>query len=227
MSFDIDQFQAAVKPPRWCWDRLEEAAKPVWESDHIPTLQDASLRLWVMMDDPARLRLCLYAFHHRVLDMMHVAAFSTILESTWTRGKLYPLIGWHTCTYRTQRRMFEVADPQYLMTHQERTALDAMPAEIDIYRGAWGITLGQCRQGMAWSTDESCAMWFAQRGIGKPICIRAKVKKENILAYFSGGNESEIVVRPGRVMTAQVMLIRTDLVDAYQASINRGSKIAA
>lgn len=80
-----------------------------------------------------------------------------------------------------------------MMDEEEQTAFAALPDEIEIYRGC---NLGVNEDGMSWTTDRSRAEWFAkrfEREDFEAIVIVAKVKKEDVIAYFTGRNESEIL----------------------------------
>jgi hypothetical protein len=89
-----------------------------------------------------------------------------------------------------------------------------LPAEIVAYRGCSGVTIGKAKYGMSWTLDQSRAIWFAKRPPqrGEPICIRARVRKANVLAYLheTGRREQEIVVAPGRVSQVEAISVISD-----------------
>lgn len=85
-----------------------------------------------------------------------------------------------------------------IMDEDERAALAALPDMVTIYRG---VAHEDAMAGLSWTTDRAKALWFARRYKFKgddydPYLVRAKVAKANILAYFLGRGESEVVVLP-------------------------------
>jgi hypothetical protein len=88
---------------------------------------------------------------------------------------------------------------KFLMNTEEIAALAAMPDTIEIYRGT---SYESSIKGMSWTTNKKKAIWFAQRMCNLdqgPLLASAMVKKENVLAFFQGRNESEIVVDPEKI----------------------------
>ena len=72
-----------------------------------------------------------------------------------------------------------------------------MGDEIVIYRG---IRTGSKKiNGMSWTTDIEVAKWFSKRfNLGQKVgnVYEASVSRSDILAYFLGRSEHEIVVDP-------------------------------
>lgn len=87
-----------------------------------------------------------------------------------------------------------------VMSADERKALKAMPATIDIWRG---IGFKSSVKGMAWTVDRKKAIWFANRYRSDrnrtPMLVSGRVQKTDVIAHFMGRNESEIVVHPDDV----------------------------
>jgi hypothetical protein len=56
---------------------------------------------------------------------------------------------------------------------------------------------------MSWSTDKTKAEWFAYRFSSMdgrtPFLVEGQVQKTDILAYFTGRGESEVVALPEAV----------------------------
>lgn len=90
---------------------------------------------------------------------------------------------------------------QAAMDKEEKAALRALPDQLTVFRGAMDPLNGE---GMSWTLDAAKALWFAKRfkREGKPVVITARMLKSDVLAYFMGRNESEIVV-PLRVVRSQ------------------------
>jgi hypothetical protein len=98
---------------------------------------------------------------------------------------------------RRWRDIWAVNEPERaaVMEEEEHAALAALPDPITIWRGTRHIkSVGA----MSWTVDRSRATWFARRfwseqSRTKPLLVRGRVAKADVLAYFSGRNESEIV----------------------------------
>ena len=88
-------------------------------------------------------------------------------------------------------KLFEKANKDFLMTKDELQYIEQMPEEITIYRGLNGKASVKA---LSWTTDISKAEWFANRFGGNGEVHSAKVNKRDILAYFTGRGESEVVV---------------------------------
>lgn len=95
-----------------------------------------------------------------------------------------------------------------MMTAEERHAAGAMPDPIPIYRG---YTRTRSMKGWSWTTDPDKAEWFARRfAVKGRECFVAEgtVSKQYVIAFFTGRNESEIVVDPRRVVVMTTRRIK-------------------
>ena len=90
-------------------------------------------------------------------------------------------------------RYFKKADMQYLMNDEEREFYDKLSdGPITIYRG-----VGYQREpyGLSWTINEDTARWFANRWENKKAYMfKGKCFKKDVLAYFNGRGEDELVV---------------------------------
>lgn len=78
------------------------------------------------------------------------------------------------------------------MGAQNAKLFKELPNEMTIYRG----TQTEYWQGFSWSLSKDKARWFAnryERSSNHPMLTTAKVNKEDILGYFDGRNEKEVV----------------------------------
>ena len=96
------------------------------------------------------------------------------------------------------------------MDEEEQNLLKAMPVSFPIWRGA-GHPFPE--SGLSWTTDRQKAIWFAKRNHqSKPHhgahLAKGIVQKKNVLAYFVGRGEKEIVILPENVMKVEVKRIR-------------------
>ncbi len=65
---------------------------------------------------------------------------------------------------------------------------------------------------MSWTLDRNKAVWFAQRysvltELGAPKLAEATVRKRDILAYFNGRKEKEVVVDSSKLIDAHATKI--------------------
>ena len=90
--------------------------------------------------------------------------------------------------------LFSIADPVKL-----RTAGDPMPTKKDTYtlfRGVAGIGKARRVNGMSWTDSLETAKWFANRfSLDDPAVFTVTVPDECVLAYLTGRNESEYLLR--------------------------------
>lgn len=93
--------------------------------------------------------------------------------------------------------LFRKCAPSSLMTPEEQATLAKLPDEITLYRG---VRAGSSNvKAMSWTTDPKVAEWFSNRfssdkGAGDVYC--ARIRKKDVLAYFLGRSEQELVVNP-------------------------------
>ena len=87
---------------------------------------------------------------------------------------------------------------QALMTKGERHTLDCLPETFPVYRG---FTLNRLR-GVSWTLSKKTARKFAKshgqydEDRGLPRMAEAKAHKKDVLAYFHGRGQDEIVIDP-------------------------------
>jgi hypothetical protein len=88
-----------------------------------------------------------------------------------------------------------------MMTPEERAALAAMADTLTVYRGVKAHNVGH---GLSWTVDRKKAVWFAQRFDGNGYVYSGTVSRSNVIAYFVGRGESEIVALPGDVSIQRI-----------------------
>lgn len=85
---------------------------------------------------------------------------------------------------------------QMIMDEDDLAKYNALPETFEIYRGC----MSKNKNGMSWSLDPAKAEWFAKRLSKKqPLVITGTVSKADVIAYFGGRQEQEIVVDPRKV----------------------------
>ena len=93
-----------------------------------------------------------------------------------------------------------IPDKEKCMDTTERARLARMPLAFDVWRGI-GF---RGRTGLSWTLDRDKAVWFARRfsefSVGAARLFHGNVKRQDVHAFFSGGNESEIVASEVKVL---------------------------
>lgn len=104
-------------------------------------------------------------------------------------------------------KIFAACNPAVLMSEEEYDVFKKLPSEITIYRGVSSYNQKSVRV-FSWTLNEEKAAWFARR-LGRSgqsgTVYRAKIKKENVFAYFDGRDEQEIVVNPYKLEDIEVI----------------------
>ena len=91
--------------------------------------------------------------------------------------------------------LFKAADPEILMDAEERERLQSLDNPVTIYRGVTSYNARNVKA-LSWTLDENVARWFASRFGEQGRVYQAQIAKDDILAIFTGRNESEVIVDP-------------------------------
>lgn len=81
---------------------------------------------------------------------------------------------------------------EYLMDENDRKAFEEFPEKLTIYRGH----IGKNKKGFSYTIDREKAVWFSKRFRNKGDVLEITVNKSEVLAYFGGRNEKEILYIP-------------------------------
>lgn len=89
--------------------------------------------------------------------------------------------------------IFKKCNKAVLMEKEDFKVYNSFPEEVTVYRGIHG-SKGSIRA-LSWTTDKSIAEFFASRfDHSGGIIYSAKIKKQDILAYFDTRSEKEVIV---------------------------------
>ena len=91
--------------------------------------------------------------------------------------------------------LFQSVPPESLMDEEERAAHQALEDTVTVYRGVTPYNAKNVRA-LSWTLDRKTADWFAHRFGEEGTVYEAQIRKEHILALFTGRNESEAIVDP-------------------------------
>ena len=91
--------------------------------------------------------------------------------------------------------LFKQADPTVLMEQDEYVQFKMLDDPVTVYRG---VTTHNAKnvKALSWTLSRETAEWFANRFGEKGTVYEAQIDKKHIYAYFSGRNESEVIVDP-------------------------------
>ncbi|CAM6053398.1 unnamed protein product [Sphagnum tenellum] len=95
-----------------------------------------------------------------------------------------------------------------VMDEDDRATFAALPEMVKVWRGA---THKNVANGLSWTIDKNKAEWFARRfsNPDRPSYIASgRVTRNNILAYFGGRNEKEVIIIPEHVMNVKVRRVK-------------------
>ena len=99
--------------------------------------------------------------------------------------------------------LFKAADPEILMDAEERAQLQSLDDKVTIYRGVTSYNTRNVKA-LSWTLDENVARWFASRFGEQGRVYQAQIAKVDILAIFTGRNESEVIVDPKQLREIQL-----------------------
>ncbi|ALF00417.1 hypothetical protein SEA_ARCHIE_123 [Mycobacterium phage Archie] len=135
-------------------------------------------------------------------------AFSIIRDRLTNNDAYWPLLGliwtdseniWEN-RGAWRRRLTDpkrVADRETLMSNSDHNTLCGLPSSFEVYRG---FNDDGDAEGLSWTLNIAKARWFATRFSQTGATVATgTVDHSDVIAYFSGRNEDEIVVLPENV----------------------------
>lgn len=131
----------------------------------------------------------LLTFFKYTKDFLSNEDYSEFLSTVWTYTE-YP----NNDTNVTTRELvsyFKKSDKNILMSKDELEAYNKLEDKITIYRG---VKPKAKVRALSWTTDKKVAKWFADRYEKNGKVYNAVIDKKDVLAYFLGRNEYEVVV---------------------------------
>lgn len=109
--------------------------------------------------------------------------------------------------YASWRKLLMADIPDRISTmdpEDDRIVYNDLADTLTIYRGVGDY---KYPEGMSWTLDRERAIWFANRyprkGL-KPCLIEGTISKTDVIAYFGGRSESEIVALPETVKNQKI-----------------------
>lgn len=97
---------------------------------------------------------------------------------------------------------FKMSNKKCLMDEEELEYYNNLPDTMTVYRG---VAKGRVRYGLSWTDDKEVALWFAKRFRGSNYVLQGEAKKEDVLAYFNGRNEQELVIHPSNIKNIKLI----------------------
>lgn len=131
----------------------------------------------------------LLTFFKYTKDFLSNEDYSKFLSTVWTYTE-YPNNDTNVST-RELLSYFNKSDKSILMSKDELEAYNKLDSVIAVYRG---VKPGAKVRALSWTTDKKVAKWFADRYEKNGKVYMAVIDKKDVLAYFLGRNEYEVVV---------------------------------
>ena len=90
---------------------------------------------------------------------------------------------------------FKATDPALLMDEDDYRCFTDLDDVVTVYRGVTSMNEKNVKA-LSWTLDRETAEWFAHRFGESGTVYEAQIQKKHIYAFFSGRNESEVIVDP-------------------------------
>ena len=91
--------------------------------------------------------------------------------------------------------LFKATDPALLMDEDDYRRFTDLDDVVTVYRGVTSMNEKNVKA-LSWTLDRETAEWFAHRFGESGTVYEAQIQKKHIYAFFSGRNESEVIVDP-------------------------------
>jgi len=91
--------------------------------------------------------------------------------------------------------LFKATDPALLMDGDDYRRFTDLDDVVTVYRGVTSMNEKNVKA-LSWTLDRDTAEWFAHRFGESGTVYEAQIQKKHIYAFFSGRNESEVIVDP-------------------------------
>lgn len=127
-------------------------------------------------------------FFKYVHNELSIDDYSILLSEIWIMSE-NPNVDMNV-SVKTLIKWFKKSDKKILMDEYEYKAYTKLSEEINIFRG---VGTKSNPNGISWTTDFNVAKWFAKRWNNGGYIIKAKIRKNSILAYYLRRNEFEII----------------------------------
>jgi hypothetical protein len=93
-------------------------------------------------------------------------------------------------------RLKEKPSFDLVINEDDRKVFNELPEELTIYRGTTEDE-DEDTDSLSWTIDKKQAEWFANRfNKDKPKVIERKIKKSEVLSFYNGRSENEIIIYP-------------------------------
>lgn len=158
--------------------------------------RDGAWSTWITLHErPYR-----FSALHQVMHLMTDFDFWQTFGWVWTDSENI----WQNHTTIEEMLRVGRSRRELMMDDDDRNALKLMDDKLVVHRGH----TAQNPRGLSWTLDRDKAVWFAKRFSQKGFVTSGVVLKSNVIAYFSGRNESEIVCWPNDVQNKRRQSVR-------------------
>lgn len=93
-------------------------------------------------------------------------------------------------------RLKEKPNFDLVITDEDRPTFDALPDTFTVYRGT-DDSEDDDTDSLSWTIDKEQAQWFANRwSKDEPVVLEREISKSDVLSYYNGRSEKEIIIYP-------------------------------
>lgn len=151
-------------------------------------LADSAYKVFLLLNKPYML-----TFLKHTAPFLSEPDLGRILAGAWTMNETPNMDP--NVSKRELADLFRSVSPEYLMDEEELRQYQGLEDTVTVYRGVTSYN-GKNIKALSWTLDRDTAEWFAHRFGEEGTVYEAQVRKEHILALFTGRNESEVIVDP-------------------------------
>ena len=149
---------------------------------------NSAFEVFLLLNKPYAL-----AFLKRTAPFLSEPDLGRILADAWTMNEMPNMAP--NISKRELAALFRSVSPEYLMDEEELRQYQELEDTVTVYRGVTSYNAKNIKA-LSWTLDRDTAEWFAHRFGEEGTVYEAQVRKEHILALFTGRNESEVIVDP-------------------------------
>lgn len=149
---------------------------------------DSAFQIYMMVTKSYALRFLKFARH-----ALSEKDFANILSDAWIRTESPN--NDPNLSKRDLVSLFMATDPALLMSEEDYQQFKDLDDVVTVYRGVTSVNANNVKA-LSWTLDRDTAEWFAHRFGESGTVYEAQIRKEHIYAYFSGRNESEVIIDP-------------------------------
>jgi hypothetical protein len=189
----------------------ERSALGIQAAPVPPSVEQARPHILLLMQTPRPDRL--RVFKERIRREVHGADYWRVLRFLYLESDQAPHL-------QEWVELFRAAEPERHQFHVglEQQSIDTLPSEFEAFRGCngWSTAFG-----MSWTTQMPIAIRYARRACvhlidrhpsgpppdAAPMVLRAKIKKEAVLAGILEFGNAEVIIDPSKIVATHFAFV--------------------